>query len=116
VSLLAGACLVVGAAFMALGALGLVRLPDVYTRMSASSKAATLGASLLLLGAAAHFGRADVAGRALVIAVFLFLTAPVAAHAIARAGYRRRSPLCAGTLADELARDEGRADAPRVGG
>lgn len=101
-SLLAAALLLLGAAFMALGAAGLVRLPDVYTRMSASSKAATLGASLLLLGAALHFGTAAVAGRAVVIVAFLFLTAPVAAHAIGRAGYRRRSPLWEGTITDEL--------------
>jgi multicomponent Na+:H+ antiporter subunit G len=107
VSLLAAALLVLGAVFMALAAFGLVRLPDAYTRMSAASKAATLGAALLLLGAAAHFGSAAVAGRAVVIALFLFLTAPVAAHAIGRAGYRRGSPLCESTIADELARDEG---------
>lgn len=101
-SLLAAALLVLGAAFMALGAVGLVRLPDVYMRMSASSKAATLGASLVLLGAAVHFGTAAVAGRAAVIVAFLFLTAPVAAHAIGRAGYRRKSPLWEGTIADEL--------------
>jgi multicomponent Na+:H+ antiporter subunit G len=102
VSLLAAALLVLGAAFMALGAVGLVRLPDVYMRMSASSKAATLGASLVLLGAAMHFGTAAVAGRAAVIVAFLFLTAPVAAHAIGRAGYRRKSPLWEGTVEDEL--------------
>jgi multicomponent Na+:H+ antiporter subunit G len=111
VSLLAGALLLLGAVFMALGAVGLVRLPDVYTRMSASSKAATLGASLLLLGAAVHFGTAAVAGRAVVIVAFLFLTAPVAAHAIGRAGYRRKSPLWTGTIADELAdSDRGREE------
>jgi multicomponent Na+:H+ antiporter subunit G len=102
VSLLAAALLVLGGIFMALGAVGLVRLPDVYMRMSASSKAATLGASLLLLGAAVHFGTVAVAGRAVVIVAFLFLTAPVAAHAIGRAGYRRKSPLWEGTIADEL--------------
>ena len=48
-------------------AVGLVRLPDLYLRMSATSKAATLGASLVLLGAAVHFGTAAVAGRAVVI-------------------------------------------------
>ncbi len=101
-SLLAAALLVLGGIFMALGAVGLVRLPDVYMRMSASSKAATLGASLLLLGAAVHFGTVAVAGRAVVIVVFLFLTAPVAAHAIGRAGYRRKSALWEGTIADEL--------------
>jgi multicomponent Na+:H+ antiporter subunit G len=108
VSVLAAALLVLGAAFMALGAFGLVRLPDVYLRMSASSKAATLGVSLVLAGAAVHFGTAAVAGRALVVAAFLFLTAPVAAHAIGRAAYRRKSPLGPGTVADELGGDRRR--------
>ena len=99
--------LVLGALFMLLAGVGLVRLPDLYLRMSAASKAATLGASLVLLGAAVHFGTAAVAGRAVVIVVFLFLTAPVAAHTIGRAGYRRKSPLWKGTIADELA-DAGR--------
>ncbi len=102
-SLLVAVLLVAGSAFMLLAGVGLVRLPDLYTRMSATSKAATLGASLVLLGAAIHFGTAAVAGQAVVIVAFLFLTAPVAAHAIGRAGYRRRSPLWEGTVADELA-------------
>jgi multicomponent Na+:H+ antiporter subunit G len=111
VSVLAGVLLLLGAVFMTLAAAGLVRLPDVYTRMSASSKAATLGATLALLGAAVHFGSAAVAGRAVVIVAFLFLTAPVAAHAIGRAGYRRKSPLWQGTIADELAdADRGRKE------
>lgn len=103
--------LVLGALFMLLAGVGLVRLPDLYLRMSATSKAATLGASLVLLGAAVHFGTAAVAGRAVVIVVFLLLTAPVAAHAIGRAGYRRKSPLWKGTIADELAdADRGRKE------
>jgi multicomponent Na+:H+ antiporter subunit G len=110
VSLLAALLLLVGAAFMTLGAVGLVRLPDVYLRMSAASKAATLGASLVLLGAAAHFGTVAVAGRAVVIVAFLFLTAPLAAHAIGRAGYRRGSPLWTGTIADELGGNARRED------
>jgi multicomponent Na+:H+ antiporter subunit G len=95
---------------MLLAAVGLVRLPDLYTRMSATSKAATLGASLVLLGAALHFGTAAAAGRALVIVAFLFLTAPIAAHAIGRAGYRRGSPLWTGTIADELGESARRKD------
>jgi multicomponent Na+:H+ antiporter subunit G len=94
--------LLLGVLFMLLAAVGLVRLPDVYLRLSATSKAATLGASLVLLGAALHFGTVPVVGRAAVTVVFLFLTAPVAAHAIGRAGYRRGSPLWTGTVADEL--------------
>jgi multicomponent Na+:H+ antiporter subunit G len=103
VSALVALLLVSGALFMLLAGVGLVRLPDLYTRMSATSKAATLGASLVLLGAAVHFGTAAAAGRAVVVVAFLFLTAPLAAHAIGRAGYRRRSPLWEGTVADELA-------------
>lgn len=101
-SVLAALLLVSGALFMLLAGVGLVRLPDLYTRMSATSKAATLGASLVLLGAAVHFGTAAAAGRAVVIVAFLFLTAPLAAHAIGRAGYRRGSPLWTGTIEDEL--------------
>ena len=101
-SLLVAVLLVLGALFMLLAGVGLVRLPDLYLRMSATSKAATLGASLMLLGAAAHFGTLATAGRAVVIVAFLFLTAPVAAHCIGRAGYRRGSPLWKGTIADEL--------------
>lgn len=109
-SALVALLLVSGALFMLLAGVGLVRLPDLYTRMSATSKAATLGASLVLLGAAVHFGTAVAAGRAVVIVAFLFLTAPVAAHAIGRAGYRRGSPRWAGTVADELAGAASRID------
>lgn len=101
-SVLVAMLLVSGAVFMLLAGIGLLRLPDFYTRMSATSKAATLGASLVLLGAALHFGTAAAAGRALVIVAFLFLTAPLAAHAIGRAGYRRGSPAWEGTVVDEL--------------
>jgi multicomponent Na+:H+ antiporter subunit G len=76
-----------GAFFMLLAALGIVRMPDLYTRMSATSKASTLGASLLALGAAAAFGREPVLAEAVALVAFLFLTAPVAAHMIGRAGY-----------------------------
>lgn len=104
--------LVLGSAFMLLAGVGLIRLPDLFLRMSATAKAATLGASLTVLGAAAHFGDAATAGKGLVIVFFLFLTAPVAAHKIGRAGYRRGAPLYEGTICDEakgsLPRDESR--------
>jgi multicomponent Na+:H+ antiporter subunit G len=108
----AAALLILGSAFMLLAGVGLVRLPDLFLRMSATAKAATLGASLTVLGAAAHFGDAATAGKGLVIVFFLFLTAPVAAHKIGRAGYRRGAPLYEGTICDEakgsLPRDESR--------
>jgi multicomponent Na+:H+ antiporter subunit G len=110
----AGVLLVLGAGFMLLAGVGLVRLPDLFVRMSATAKAATLGAALTALGAAVHFGEAAITGRAAAIVVFLFLTAPVAAHKIGRAGYRRGAPLFEGTICDEakgcLPRDEDVAD------
>jgi multicomponent Na+:H+ antiporter subunit G len=108
--------LVLGSAFMLLAGVGLIRLPDLFLRMSATAKAATLGAALTALGAAVHFGDAAIAGRVIVIVFFLFLTAPVAAHKIGRAGYRRGSPLFDGTVCDEtggrLSRDEDVPDPP----
>ena len=95
--------LVLGSAFMLLAGIGLLRLPDLFLRMSATAKAATLGAALSVLGAAVHFGGPVMLGRAVVIVAFLFLTAPVAAHRIGRAGYRRGDALYDGTICDEAA-------------
>lgn len=85
-----------GALFVAIAALGLLRMPDVYARMQGSSKAATLGALLIVLAGALHFGDAALGARALLICFFLALTAPVGAHIIGRAalrsGVRMRDP------------------------
>jgi multicomponent Na+:H+ antiporter subunit G len=77
-----------GAAFIAIAAVGVVRMPDLFTRMQAASKAATIGTALLVTGVAVYLGGTGAAVRAAVIALFLLITAPVAAHVIARAGYR----------------------------
>lgn len=80
--------IVLGSLAALVAAVGLVRMPDLFTRMQASSKAATLGAILILLAAAIFFADPALGVRALLIAVFLALTTPVGAHVIARAGYR----------------------------
>ena len=98
---MAGLFLILGATFMLVAAIGLLRLPDLLLRMSATAKAATLGAALMVLGASLHFGTVTLLARAAVIILFLFMTAPVAAHMIGRAGYRRGAPLWDGTLTDE---------------
>lgn len=100
---LSGVLILSGAIFMALGALGLLRLPDLYLRMSASSKAATLGAALALAGGALHFNEFEVWSRAAAATFFLFLTAPAAAHLIGRAGYIEGVALFGRTHTDELA-------------
>ncbi len=106
----AAVLLLLGAGFMLLAGVGLLRLPDLFMRMSATAKAATLGAALAVVGAAVHFAEPGIVGRAVVIVFFLFLTAPVAGHKIGRAGYRRGVPLYEGTICDEakghLERDE----------
>ncbi len=114
----AAVLLVLGSAVLLLAGVGLLRLPDLFLRMSATAKAATLGAALSVLGAGVHFGEAAIVGRAIVIVAFLVLTTPVAAHMIGRAGYRRGSPLWEGTICDEakghIPRDEVDADGTTV--
>ena len=96
-----------GSTFMLIAAIGLVRLPDLFTRMQAATKASTLGIVCMALAALWHFGAGAVGVPALLIVVFMFLTAPVAAHVIARAAYRTNVPLWEGSVRDEL-RDKGK--------
>ena len=90
-----------GSAFALLAAAGVLRMPDVFTRMQASTKASTLGLGFLLLGAALLFGDFASFIRAASIAAFTLLTTPVAAHVIARAAYLADVPLWKGTVLDE---------------
>ena len=92
---------IVGSSFAFLAALGVLRMPDVFTRMQASTKASTLGLGCLLIGAALQF--ADLASviRVVSIGAFTLLTTPVSAHVIARASYLADIPLWGGTVLDE---------------
>jgi multicomponent Na+:H+ antiporter subunit G len=95
--------LATGAFFMLVAAIGVLRMPDLLMRMHAATKAGTLGAGLLLLAVAVHFGQAGITIRALATVTFLLLTAPVAAHVIGRAAYLAGTlPLWDRTLVDEL--------------
>lgn len=91
-----------GAFFMFVAAVGVVRMPDLFLRMSATSKSATLGAACMLLAAAVHFDDFGITTRALATIAFLLLTAPVAAHRIGRAAYFLGVPLWRGTVRDDL--------------
>lgn len=92
---------IVGSAFAFLAALGVVRMPDVFTRMQASTKASTLGLGCLLLGSALQLGDLASIIRLVGIGAFIFLTTPVSAHVIARASYRANIALWDGTVLDE---------------
>lgn len=94
--------LLLGALFMLLAAIGMVRMPDILTRMHSSTKSSTLGVGLIMLGVALFFGEFTIGVRALAILIFLFMTTPVSAHMIARAAYLSGVPLWEGTLSDEM--------------
>jgi multicomponent Na+:H+ antiporter subunit G len=94
-----------GSAFALLAAIGVLRMPDVFTRMQASTKASTFGLGCLLLGAALQMGDFASFIRAASIAAFVLLTTPVAGHVIARAAYLADVPLWDGTVLDERRRD-----------
>ena len=96
VLLLAGVGLAVGAA------VGLVRFPDVFSRMHAATKPSTLGLLLVTLGAALRVQDSGDAVALLLVAAFQLLTAPVAAHMIGRAAYRARAGALDDLVVDEL--------------
>lgn len=94
--------LLAGSLFMLLAGVGVLRMPDVLTRMQAASKAATLGISCMFLALAAHFQEIGVASRAVLVIGFVFLTAPVAAHMLGRSAMALGAPLWPGTRREDL--------------
>lgn len=93
----------IGCVFVLLAAVGVLRMPDLFSRMQASSKAATLGTLCTMTALVIHFGTLAVIIRVVVLAVFLLLTVPIAAHLIARAGYRSGAELEQGAVIDDAA-------------
>lgn len=82
-----GILLLIGSVFAIAAAIGVLRFPDLYTRMHAASKAGTLGSGLMLLAIPIAAFQPDIALRAVAGVVFFLLTAPVSAHLLARAAY-----------------------------
>jgi multicomponent Na+:H+ antiporter subunit G len=94
--------LLAGAVFSFIAALGIFRMPDLFTRMQAAAKTGTLGVGLVLVALAVHFAEIGVSTRAALVILFLFLTAPIAAHMIARAGYISGVKIWEHSVCDEL--------------
>ncbi|MCS7003402.1 MAG: monovalent cation/H(+) antiporter subunit G [Dehalococcoidia bacterium] len=95
--------LVVGAVFMIVSGVGVLRMPDLYLRMSSISKAMSFGAALILVSASLAFrAQVAVALLPLVAIAFIFLTSSVAAHMIGRAAYRSGVPFWRGTVHNDL--------------
>ncbi len=91
-----------GAIFILLASIGLVRMPDIYLRISVTTKAATLGVGLVLVAAGIYFNEASVISRVIAIICFLLLTAPVAAHMIGRTAYYTGTKLWDRSIIDDL--------------
>lgn len=91
-----------GSALMLLASVGVMRMPDLFTRMHVATKSATLGVGCILFAVAVFFGDLAVFTRAFLVVLFFLLTAPVGAHLIGRAGYIVGLPLWEGTKWDEL--------------
>ena len=107
------ALLAVGSFFLFVGTFGLLRLPNVYNRLHATSKAATLGSSSVLLGGGIYFGPAAEGLTSLVGIVFLFLTAPTGGHVISRSARRMGVPFLEGARWPTIS--EGLPGAPEIG-
>jgi multicomponent Na+:H+ antiporter subunit G len=96
----------IGLAFDVFGCLGLVRLPDVYNRLQAATKCVTFGTCSILFGVFLVVGFTAGGIKALLCIIFLLLTSPVLAHAIARGAHRAGIKLWEGSVVDRYAEDK----------
>ncbi len=96
----------VGILFDIFGCVGLVRFPDVYNRLQASTKCVTLGTIMLLAGVALISGSGPISAKAIICAVFILITAPTAAHAIAKGSYASGVKLWEQSVVDKYGEDK----------
>lgn len=92
----------IGAVFVLLAAIGVLKMPDLFLRISVTTKAATLGVGLMLVGVIIHFSDFYTTTRSIAIVLFVFLTAPIGAHLIGRAAYIFGVPLWKNNRIDQL--------------
>lgn len=95
-----GVLIGIGLLFDLFGCVGLVRLPDIYSRLQGATKCVTVGTCFLLLGAMVATGMDPTGVKALVCMAFVLITSPTAAHAIARGAYKAGVPLDPSTVVD----------------
>ena len=98
--------IVIGLTFDFFGCLGLVRLPDVYNRLQAATKSVTLGTCSILFGTFLIMGVSAAGIKCLLCIIFILLTSPVAAHAVARGAHRAGIKLCKESVVDRYAEDK----------
>lgn len=92
----------IGALFILVAAIGLVRMPDFYLRLSVTVKAATMGAGFILVAVALYFNQFSILTKAIAVIFFLFVTAPVSGHMICRSAYFSGNKLWKNSVLDDL--------------
>ena len=97
--------MVIGIMFDIFGCIGLVRFPDVYNRLQAATKCVTLGTVVLLVGVALICGWGPMSAKAIICAVFILITSPTAAHAIAKGAYAGGVELWEKSVVDKYAEE-----------
>lgn len=95
----------VGLFFNFAGCIGLIRFPDIYNRLQASTKCVTLGTILILAALVFHFGWNSISIKAILCIAFILMTAPTAAHAISRGSHRAGFPLWDRSIMDKYRDD-----------
>jgi multicomponent Na+:H+ antiporter subunit G len=95
----------IGILFDIFGCIGLVRFPDVYNRLQASTKCVTLGTILVLVGVALVSASGPITAKAIICAVFILITSPTAAHAIAKGAYASGVKLWENSVVDKYAEE-----------
>ncbi len=89
IDILSWLCLISGGFFSVVGAVGMLRMPDFFTRMHAASVTDTLGVGLLLLGLMLQAGMTLIAVKLLFLGLLIFFASPTATHALAKAAFAR---------------------------
>jgi len=102
--------LVAGIFFFIVGVAGLLRLPDVYCRLHATTKCDTLGAGLILFALVLYSGVSNASVKLLLMILFIWLTNPTASHVIAQAAYRKKSPVVEGTFELDRTKEDAACD------
>lgn len=103
IDVLAGTLMTIGALLALIAGIGLQRFPDVFARMHAATKPATLGLALVLIGAALRMPDTGAVAKLLLVVILQFITAPLGSHLVGRATYRAGTELSDATAVDELA-------------
>lgn len=101
-NLISALSILIGTIFILIAAIGIFRMPDLLMRMHAATKAGTLGAGLTLIGVMFHFQKWTVTIEGILTILFIYITAPIASHLLARAAYFRGIKLAKMTIIDEL--------------